>query len=81
MNGGGESELEFRRLGRGQGCEDPLEASGRRRQNTQRAFLSFSFLIVPPHTADHCVSCELYTWQWLGAAAEGPGPDPLYSDG
>ncbi|XP_057346615.1 LOW QUALITY PROTEIN: putative cancer susceptibility gene HEPN1 protein [Manis pentadactyla] len=53
---GGESELEFRGLGRGQGAR-ALEASGKRGQNTQRASFSLSLLtVLSPHTVDYCLS-------------------------
>ncbi|XP_011365526.1 LOW QUALITY PROTEIN: putative cancer susceptibility gene HEPN1 protein [Pteropus vampyrus] len=55
---GGESELEFRGWG-GAGIQGPLEALGKRGQNTQKAS-SASFLITfSPHT-DYCLSCELF---------------------
>ncbi|XP_058400701.1 LOW QUALITY PROTEIN: putative cancer susceptibility gene HEPN1 protein [Diceros bicornis minor] len=63
---GGEAELELKRLRRC-GMQGPLEASGRRGQNTQRASFSFSFLIaLSPHTVDYCLSYELVKRWWHG---------------
>ncbi|XP_020919613.1 LOW QUALITY PROTEIN: putative cancer susceptibility gene HEPN1 protein [Sus scrofa] len=59
-----ESELELRKLGRGQGA---LEASGKRSQNTQRDSFTFSFLTaLSPHTVDYCLSYKLFKRRWHG---------------
>ncbi|XP_072585559.1 LOW QUALITY PROTEIN: putative cancer susceptibility gene HEPN1 protein [Vulpes vulpes] len=57
---GGESGLEHRRLGRGQGCKD-LDGHQGREVRTQRPSFSFSFLIaITPHTVAYCLSCNLF---------------------
>lgn len=63
-------------VGEGPGIQGPLEALGKRGQNTQKAS-SASFLITfSPHT-DYCLSCELFqrpagiggrAWAWPGYA-------------
>uniref|UniRef100_A0A2K5DR50 Hepatocellular carcinoma, down-regulated 1 n=1 Tax=Aotus nancymaae TaxID=37293 RepID=A0A2K5DR50_AOTNA len=62
---GGESALEFRRLGRGQGCKDPWRAS----------FPSSLLIALSPHTVDYCSSYELLNRWWHGhsLATQWPG--------
>ncbi|XP_032953539.1 LOW QUALITY PROTEIN: putative cancer susceptibility gene HEPN1 protein [Rhinolophus ferrumequinum] len=62
-------ELEFKRL-QGSGVQGPLEASGKRGQNTHRASSVSLLIVLSLHTVDYCLSYKLFQRRGHG---HGPG--------